>query len=87
MAWKAGVASATDWLITDSTSADARCCSSASFVSLNSRTFSIAIAAWSAKEATSAISRSLKACACARPSVSTPMTVPSRRIGTPSSVR
>ncbi len=35
--------------MTCSTSAVAVCCSSASFVSLNSRTFSMAITAWSAK--------------------------------------
>ena len=43
-----GAASATELLITCSTSAVAVCCSSASFVSLKSRTFSIAITAWSA---------------------------------------
>ena len=42
-------------MIAASTSPDAVCCSSASFVSLNRRTFSIAIAAWSANVSTSAI--------------------------------
>ena len=41
--------SATELLMTCSTSAVAVCCSSASFVSLNRRTFWIAITAWSAK--------------------------------------
>ena len=44
-----GCVSATEPLITCSTSAVAVCCSSASLVSLNRRTFSIAITAWSAK--------------------------------------
>ncbi len=44
-----GCASATELLITRSTSAVAVCCSSASLVSLNSRTFWMAITAWSAK--------------------------------------
>ena len=44
-----GCVSATEPLITCSTSAVAVCCSSASVVSLSRRTFSIAITAWSAK--------------------------------------
>ena len=44
-----GCASAIDSLTTRSTSAEVVCSSSASLVSLNSRTFSIAITAWSAK--------------------------------------
>ena len=63
------------------------CRSSASCVSLNSRTFSIAITAWSANEVTSSISLSLNSLASWRPSVSTPMATPSRSIGTASSVR
>ena len=51
-----GAVSATELLMTCSTSAVAVCCSSASCVSLNSRTFSIAITAWSAKVCSSAIS-------------------------------
>ena len=42
-----GAASATELADHASTSADARCCSRASLVSLNSRTFSMAITAWS----------------------------------------
>ena len=41
--------------MTSSISPIAVCCSSASLVSLNSRTFSIAITAWSAKVCSSAI--------------------------------
>ncbi len=82
-----GLVSATELLMTCSTSAAAFCCCSDSCVSLNSRTFSIAIAAWSANEVTSSISLASKARASARPSVSTPIVSPSRRIGTASSVR
>ena len=60
---------------------------SASCVWLNSRTFSIAIAAWSAKVVMSSISLATKARASARPTVSTPMALASRRMGTASSVR
>ncbi len=56
---KTGDVSAIELLIAARTSPDARCWSSASFVSLNSRTFSIAIAAWSPNVLSSAISRSL----------------------------
>ena len=63
-----GAVSATELLITCSTSAVAVCCSSASFVSLNKRTFSIAITAWSAKVCSSATSLSLnRPGRCARP--------------------
>ena len=65
-----GLASATELLITCSTSAVAVCCSSASLVSLNRRTFSIAITAWSANVSSSAISAwregARLACAAAR---------------------
>ena len=44
-----GCTSVGDLAITRRISAVAVCCSSASFVSLNSRTFSMAITAWSAK--------------------------------------
>jgi len=44
-----GFVSAMELEITASTSPDAFCCSSASFVSLNRRTFSIAMTAWLAK--------------------------------------
>ena len=43
---KTGSASDTELLITFSTSAEARCCSSASFVSLSKRVFSMAMTAW-----------------------------------------
>ena len=56
-----GAVSATELLMTCSISAVAVCCSSASFVSLNSRAFSIAITAWSANVFSNAISFSLKA--------------------------
>ena len=49
MAWNTGSSSPGELLMTRSTSEVAVCCSSASLVSLNSRTFSIAITAWSAK--------------------------------------
>jgi len=45
--------------MTRSTSEMAVCCSSDSFVSLNSRTFSIAMTAWSANVVTSRICASL----------------------------
>ena len=51
-----GCASATELLMTCSTSAVAVCCSSASLVSLNRRAFWIAITAWSAKVFSSAMS-------------------------------
>ena len=54
-----GAVSATELLITCSTSAVAVCCSSASLVSLNRRAFWIAITAWSAKVLSSAISLSV----------------------------
>ena len=57
MASNTGCAVGTELLITLSTSADAFCCSSASLVSLNRRTFSIAITAWSAKVCSSSIWR------------------------------
>ena len=53
-----GDASAIEWLMTSSTSDVAVCCSSASRVSLNRRTFSMAITAWSAKVCSSATSLS-----------------------------
>ena len=54
-----GCASSTDAAMTLSTSLVAVCCSSASCVSRNRRAFWIAIAAWPAKDSTSAISRSV----------------------------
>jgi hypothetical protein len=49
MASKTGRTSVGELDITRRISLVAVCCSSASFVSLNSRTFSMAMAAWSAK--------------------------------------
>jgi hypothetical protein len=60
MASNTGRVSATELLITRRISADARCCSRASRVSLNRRAFWIAITAWSAKVLSSACSFSLK---------------------------
>ena len=60
--WKTGCTSDGELAITLRMSAVAVCCSSASiavFISLNSRTFSIAITAWSAKVCSSAICLSL----------------------------
>ena len=56
IASKTGCTSVGELLITRRISAVAVCCSSASLVSLNRRTFSIAITAWSAKVFSSAIS-------------------------------
>ena len=68
--------------MTLSTSAVAVCCSSASLVSLNRRTFSIAITAWSAKVCASAISWSSKSPVVARRIVMQPIALPSRSSGT-----
>ena len=77
-----GAASATEPLITFSTSAVAVCCCSASRVSLNRRTFSIAITAWSAKVSASATSLSVNSPASARRTAKQPMACPSRSSGT-----
>ena len=66
----------------DSVSSRARACTSS-----NSRTFSIAIAAWSAKVLTSSICLSVKGCTVRRISKTTPRGIPSRRSGTLSIVR
>jgi hypothetical protein len=58
-----------------------------SWISSNSRTFSIAIAAWSAKVDTSSICFSLNGRTSERVNVKTPVGMPSRNIGTPSTVR
>ena len=78
-------------LITLSTSAVAVCCSSDSVssrvracTSSNSRTFSIAITAWSAKVSTSSICLSVNGRTCLRHKMITPIGVPSRMSGTPS---
>ena len=76
-----GWGSAIERLMTCSTSAVAVCRSSASRVSLNSRTFSMAITAWSRNDCASAISLSLKALAVERPSTSTPTQASPRNIG------
>ena len=69
------------------------CCSASvtaaffSFVSLNSRTFSIAITACSANVFKRSISRALKAPASRRVTLMPPMAMPSRSIGTPRMLR
>ena len=55
--------------------------------SSNSRTFSIAIAAWSAKVVTSSICLSVNGRTSERVNARTPMGMPSRNIGTPRMVR
>ena len=67
--------------MTRRTSAVAVCCSSASRVSLNRRTLSTAISAWSTKVCISAISRALKACTVVRTARITPMHSSSRMMG------
>ena len=69
---KTGPTSASELLMARSTSDVAVCSSSASFVSLNSRTFSMAITAWSAKDCASAMSASLKGSGWSRWKASTP---------------
>ena len=78
----------------DGTSEVAVCCSSASdnsrvraCTSSNSRTFSIAITAWSAKVLTSSICFSVNGSTVLRVKTSTPVGMPSRSIGTPRTVR
>ena len=80
--------------ITSSTSDVAFCCSSDSdssrvraCTSSKSRTFSIAITAWSAKVVTSSISLSVNGATIDRVSAITPIGAPSRSSGTPSIVR
>ncbi len=68
-------------------SAVAVCCSSASFVSLNSRTFSMAMTAWSAKVRRRSISRSVKGCILVRRTSKTPIARPSRTSGVARMVR
>ena len=67
-----GCASVNERLMTRRMSALAVCCASASFVSLNRRTFSIAITAWSAKDWARAMSASLKGSSLSRWKTSTP---------------
>jgi hypothetical protein len=72
-------------------SAVAVCCSSASFVSLNSRTFSIAMTAWSANVLSSSISLfengRTSPTESRRPTPMAPMGFPSRSMGTPRMLR
>ena len=89
MAWNTGSNSPGDALITLSTSAVAVCCCSASLssrvracTSSNSRTFPIAITAWSAKVCSNAICLSLNGCTSVRRSAITPIHSPSRSNGT-----
>src|SRR5262249_425434 len=65
------------------------CCSCRlfSWISSNSRTFSIAITAWSAKVETSSICLSVNGRTSERDNHRTPMGTPSRNISTPSMVR
>src|SRR5262249_5139394 len=62
-------------------------CRFLSWISSNSRTFSIAIAAWSAKVWTSSICLSVNGRTSERDNVRPPMGTPSRNIGTPRMVR
>ena len=95
MVWNTGSSSPGELLMTCSTSEVAVCCSSASdssrvraCTSSNSRTFSIAITAWSAK-----VVDQLDLLVGERPhrpaliSTITPIGIPSRNSGTPSTVR
>ena len=75
-------ASATELLMTCSTSAVAVCCSSASLVSLNSRAFWIAITAWSAKVCSSRLLLRVEQPRCLPPHHDIePMPRPSHSIG------
>ena len=89
-----GASSPCELVITLSTSEVAVCCSSASASSRvracsssNSRTFSIAITAWSAKVVTSSICLSVNGATVVRISTMTPIGLPSRSSGMPSTVR
>jgi hypothetical protein len=73
--------------ITRSTSLIAVCCSSDSFVSLNRRTFSMAITAWSAKVLSSATWESAKEPVLLRVTARAPIGSSSRIIGTTSTER
>ena len=77
-----GAVSATDWLMTCSTSPVAVCRSSASRVSLNSLAFWIAITAWSAKVLSSAMSLSANGPGGWRVTWMEPMSRPSHISGT-----
>ena len=70
------------WYSSDSCRSSVRCRRSS-----NSRAFSIAITAWSAKVVTSSICAVVKGLTARRPQPITPIGWPSRRIGTPRNVR
>ena len=76
-----GWVSATERLITCSTSAVAVCCSSASCVSLKRRAFSIAITAWSAKVCSRCTWSGSKLPGARRVTLIIPIVAPSRRSG------
>ena len=84
---RTGPRSNADWLIVFSTSEIAVCRSSASFVSLKRRAFSIAMTACRAKVSTRRISWSLNGRTSPRFIAKLPMTRSSRSIGTTSDVR
>ena len=93
MAWNTGSSSPGELLMTCSTSEVAVCCSSASessrvraCTSSNSRTFSIAITAWSAKVVSSSICLSVNGLTSVRCKPMAPIGMPSRRSGTPNKV-
>ena len=85
MASNTGCTSVSELLMTFRISAVAVCCSSASFVSLNSRTFSIAITAWSAKVCSSATYFSSKTPASRRATAIAPIATPLAHHRRPSS--
>ena len=87
MTSKTGWTSVGDPAMTLRISAVAVCRSSASLVSLNRRTFSIAMTAWSAKVDTSPICLSVNGLTASDHTAITPMMLPSRSIGTPSMER
>ena len=87
MASNTGCTSAGELLMTFRISAVAVCRSSASLVSLNRRTFSIAITAWSAKVLSRSTWWSLNAPGSRRVTLIVPMAAPSRSIGTNSTLR
>jgi hypothetical protein len=94
IAWNTGSSSPGELEITRSTSEVAVCCSSASdnsrvraCTSSNSRTFSIAITAWSANVWTRSICCWVNGSTATRVRNMTPTGVPPRRRGTPRAVR
>ena len=94
IAWKTGSSSPGELLITPRTSDVAFCCSSNSVSSrvrasssLNSRVFSMAITAWSAKVRSSATCASVNGRFSMRRRPITPMASPRRSMGMASTVR